>query len=226
MSQSVSPGHVSTTNASSGHVASSHVSPGRIEVITGPMFSGKSEELIRRLKRAQIAKRRVLCFKPDLDVRYHRTAIASHSSQTLEAHTVANVEGLKAALFPQIDGVEVIGVDEAQFFDASLVPLSLELMQMGRRVILAGLDTTFAGEPFPPVPDLMAVADEVVKLSAVCMRCGATAIHTQRLGASQSLVLVGAAGMYEARCRACFQPYLDERGSEQLELPVASGVNG
>ena len=192
--------------------------PGRIEVITGPMFSGKSEELIRRLKRAQIAKRRVLCFKPDLDVRYHRTAIASHSSQTLNAHTVANVGELKAALLPAIGEVEVIGIDEAQFFDASLVPLALELVHMGKRVILAGLDTTFAGEPFPPIPDLLAVSDEVVKLSAVCMQCGAPAIHTQRLGASQSLVLVGAAGLYEARCRACFRPYVDERGSEQLEI--------
>jgi len=192
--------------------------PGRIEVITGPMFSGKSEELIRRLKRAQIAKRHVLCFKPDLDVRYHRTAIASHSSQTLDAITVPNVEGLKAILFPVIDGVEVIGVDEAQFFDTSLVPLALELVHMGKRVIFAGLDTTFAGEPFPPIPDLLSVSDEVVKLSAVCTQCGAPAIHTQRLGASQSLVLVGAAGLYEARCRACFRPYVDERGSEQLEI--------
>jgi thymidine kinase len=186
------------------------------------MFSGKSEELIRRLKRAQIAKRDVLCFKPDLDVRYHRTAIASHSSQTLDAHTVANVEALKAVLFPLIGGIEVIGVDEAQFFEPSLVSLTLELMQMGKRIILAGLDTTFAGEPFPPIPDLLAVADEVVKLSAVCMQCGAPAVHTQRLGASQSLVLVGAAGMYEARCRACFRPYLDEHASEQLELPAAA----
>ena len=198
-------------------VSPAYVSPGRVEVITGPMFSGKSEELIRRLKRAQIAKRKVLCFKPDLDVRYHRTAIASHSSQTLDAHTVANVEGLKAVLFPLIEGIEVIGIDEAQFFDPSLVALSLELMHLGKRVILAGLDTTFAGEPFPPVPDLMAVADEVVKLSAVCMQCGAPAVHTQRLNASQALVVVGAAGLYEARCRACFKPYAEE---EQLELPT------
>lgn len=199
---------------------SSHPVPGRIEVITGPMFSGKSEELIRRLKRAQIAKRRVLCFKPNLDLRYNRTAIASHNSQTLDAHTVSNVEGLKAVLFPLIEGIEVVGIDEAQFFDPSLVPLSLELMQLGKRIVIAGLDTTFAGEPFPPVPDLMAVADEVVKLSAVCMQCGAPAVHTQRLGSSQSLVLVGAAGLYEARCRACFRPYVDEHASEQLELPA------
>jgi thymidine kinase len=187
------------------------------------MFSGKSEELIRRLKRARIAKQRVICFKPDLDVRYHRTAISSHSAQTLDAITVATVEDLKASLFPAIDEVEVIGVDEAQFFDASLLPLTLELMHRGKRVILAGLDTTFAGEPFPPVPDLMAIADEVVKLSAVCMQCGAPAIHTQRLGSSQSLVLVGAAGLYEARCRGCFRPYQDELAAQQLELPTAVG---
>jgi thymidine kinase len=196
--------------------------PGRIEVITGPMFSGKSEELIRRLKRARIAKQRVLCFKPSLDVRYHQTAIASHSSQTLEAVTVATVDDLRAALFPVLDQVEVIGVDEAQFFDASLIPLAMELMHQGKRVILAGLDTTFAGEPFPPVPDLMAVADEVAKLSAVCMQCGAPAIHTQRLGSNQSLVLVGAAGLYEARCRACFSPWQDEQAAKQLELPTAA----
>jgi thymidine kinase len=187
------------------------------------MFSGKSEELIRRLKRARIAKQRVICFKPDLDVRYHRTAISSHSAQTLDAITVATVEDLKASLFPGINEVEVIGVDEAQFFDASLLPLTLELMHRGKRVILAGLDTTFAGEPFPPVPDLMAIADEVVKLSAVCMQCGAPAIHTQRLGSSQSLVLVGAAGLYEARCRACFRPYQDELVAQQMELPTAVG---
>lgn len=201
-----------------------HVQPGRIEVITGPMFSGKSEELIRRLKRAQIAKRRVACFKPDLDVRYHSSAIASHGAQTLEALTVANVEELKAILMPMIGIVEVIGIDEAQFFDPTLVSLANELVHLGKRVILAGLDTSFTGEPFEPIPDLLAVADEVTKLSAVCMQCGAPAVHTQRLGSSQSLVLVGAAGVYEARCRACFQPWVDENASEQLELPVSAGT--
>jgi thymidine kinase len=199
------------------------VHPGRIEVITGPMFSGKSEELIRRLKRAQIAKRRVACFKPDLGVRYHRDAIASHSAQKLDASTVANVEELKAVLMPMIDVVEVVGIDEAQFFDVSLIGLTNELVRLGRRVILAGLDTTFTGEPFAPIPDLMAIADEVIKLSAVCMRCGAPAVHTQRLGSNQALVLVGAAGVYEARCRACFQPWVDEHSTEQLELPVGAG---
>lgn len=198
--------------------------PGRIEVITGPMFSGKSEELIRRLKRAEIARRRVVCFKPDLDARYRRTAIASHSAQTLEAMTVANIAELKAVLMPMLHEVEVIGIDEAQFLDQSLVGLADELVHLGKRVILAGLDTTFSGEPFAPIPDLMAIADEVTKLSAVCMRCGAPAVHTQRLSSSRALVVVGAAGLYEARCRACFQPWVDEHSSEQMELPVSSGA--
>jgi thymidine kinase len=200
------------------------VPPGRIEVITGPMFSGKSEELIRRLKRAQIAKRRVVCFKPDLDIRYHRNAIASHSAQTLEALPVTNVDELKTVLLPMVDSVEVVGIDEAQFFDPSLIPLARHLMRKGHRVILSGLDTTFTGEPFAPIPELMAIADEVTKLSAVCMQCGAPAVHTQRLGSNQSLVLVGAAGIYEARCRACFRPWVDEHAAEQLELPVNAGT--
>lgn len=192
--------------------------PGRIEVITGPMFSGKSEELIRRLKRARIARQRVACYKPDIDLRYHRTAIASHSSQTHDATTVATVEDLKATLFPQLGEIDVVGIDEAQFFDTRLIPLSVELVHLGKRVIMAGLDTTFNAEPFGPIPALMAIADEVTKLSAVCMVCGQPAIHTQRLGQSQELVVVGAAGVYEARCRAHFEPFTDEHNSEQLEL--------
>lgn len=197
------------------------VPPGRIEMITGPMFSGKSEELIRRLKRARIARQRVACYKPDIDLRYHRTAIASHSSHTHDASTVITVEDLRAALFLQLAEIEVVGIDEVQFFSDAVIPLALELVQLGKRVVLAGLDTTFANEPFGPVPNLMALADEVTKLSAVCMACGAPAIHTQRLGQSQELVLVGAAGLYEARCRAHFQPWVDEQQSQQLELPTA-----
>jgi thymidine kinase len=198
------------------------VTPGRLEVIVGPMFSGKSEELIRRLKRARIARQRVACFKPDMDLRYHRTAIASHSNHTHEAVTVASVERLREALAEQLSEVEVIGLDEAQWLDASVIPLLMELVHLGKRIVVAGLDTTFMGEPFGPIPALMAISDEVTKLSAVCMVCGAPAIHTQRLGQSQELVVVGAAGLYEARCRACFQPFTDEHRSEQMELPVAT----
>ena len=198
--------------------------PGVLEVITGPMFSGKSEELIRRLKRARIARQRVSCFKPDIDLRYHRTAIASHSEQTHEAAVVTpNAERLREELFATrlVDRVEVIGLDEVQFFDNGILPLAMELVGMGKRVILAGLDTTFANEPFGPVPALMALADKVTKLNAVCMTCGQPAIHTQRLGHSQELVVVGAAGLYEARCRAHFQPYVEE-AAEQMDLPVVA----
>jgi thymidine kinase len=201
--------------------APGRIEVGRIEVITGPMFSGKSEELIRRLKRARIARQRVACFKPDIDLRYHRTAIASHSSLTHDAVTVANTRHLREALYPQLSEVEVIGIDEAQFFDPALVQLTGELVHLGKRILLAGLDTTFTGDPFGPIPALMAISDEVTKLSAVCMVCGAPAIHTQRLGASRELVVVGAAGVYEARCRTCFRPYLDAPESRQLELPAA-----
>jgi thymidine kinase len=195
------------------------VEPGRMEVITGPMFSGKSEELIRRLKRAQIARLRVVSFKPDIDLRYQPDAIASHSAQTIEAIAVRDVERMRAVLFPVLDTIDVVGIDEAQFFDGTLVGLAMELVQAGKRVLLAGLDTTFAGEPFAPIPELMAIADEVLKLSAVCMVCGAPAIHTQRLGTSQQLVVVGATGVYEARCRACFRPEGDVPAAEQLKLP-------
>ncbi len=191
------------------------------------MFSGKSEELIRRLKRARIARQRVACYKPDIDLRYHRTAIASHSEQTHEAAVVTpNSDHLREALFRSnlVDEVEVVGLDEAQFFDDGIQPLALELVALGKRVILAGLDTTFANEPFGPVPALMALADKVTKLNAVCMTCGAPAIHTQRLGSSTELVMVGAAGMYEARCRAHFQPYVDESTAEQMELPTLANV--
>jgi thymidine kinase len=190
-----------------------------MEVITGPMFSGKSEELIRRLKRAQIARLRIASFKPEIDLRYQSDAISSHSAQTIQAVAVRDLDRLRALLFPALDTVDVVGIDEAQFFDELLVGLAMELVEAGKRVVLAGLDTTFAGEPFAPMPALMAIADEVVKLSAVCMVCGAPAIHTQRLGASQQLVMVGAAGMYEARCRACFRPEGDVPAAEQLKLP-------
>jgi thymidine kinase len=183
------------------------------------MFSGKSEELIRRLKRAQIARLRVASFKPEIDLRYQRDAIASHSAHTIEAVAVGDVARLRAALFPALEMIDVVGVDEAQFFDDTLVGLAMELVHAGKRVVVAGLDTTFAGEPFAPLPALMAIADEVVQLSAVCTVCGAPAIHTQRLGTSQQLVVVGAAGVYEARCRAHFRPEGDAPAAEQLKLP-------
>jgi thymidine kinase len=205
--------------AQSGTARQGRLEVGRMEVITGPMFSGKSEELIRRLKRAQIARLRVASFKPEIDLRYQPDAIATHSAQSIDAFAVRDVERLRAALLPALDTVDVVGVDEAQFFDDALVGLAMELVHAGKRVVLAGLDTTFAGEPFAPMPALMAIADEVVKLSAVCTVCGTPAIYTQRLGTSQQLVVVGAAGVYEARCRACFRPEGDVPAAEQLKLP-------
>lgn len=193
--------------------------PGVLEVITGPMFSGKSEELIRRLTRARIARQRVLCFKPDIDLRYHHTRIASHSAQTHEAYPVTSVEHLRDTLFPQLEAVEVVGIDEVQFLSADVIPLVSELIAGGKRMLLAGLDMTFEAEPFGPVPALMAMADKVTKLSAVCMVCGASAIHTQRLSSSQALVMVGATGLYEARCRAHFHPHTDPHGPQQMQLP-------
>ena len=133
--------------------------PGVLEVITGPMFSGKSEELIRRLKRARIARQRVLCFKPDIDLRYHGTHIASHSAQTHEAHPVTSVEHLRDLLFPQLDAVEVIGIDEVQFLSAEVIGLAGVLIERGKRVLLAVLDMTFEADPFGPVPSVVAMAD-------------------------------------------------------------------
>ncbi len=185
------------------------------------MFSGKSEELIRRLKRARIARQQVACFKPDIDLRYHRTAIASHSEQTMEAVVVTPTAAhLREGLFSTglVDSTEVIGLDEVQWFDAAILSLVMELVALGKRMILAGLDTTFANEPFGPVPALMALADRVTKLNAVCMVCGQPAIHTQRLSHSRELVVVGATGLYEARCRAHFQPYVDDPAAEQMQL--------
>ncbi|RRA48153.1 thymidine kinase [Acidipila sp. EB88] len=178
--------------------------PGRLEVITGPMFSGKSEELMRRLRRAEIARLHTVCFKPSLDTRNAPERISSHSQQVRAATPVATVHAMQAALSQ--DPAEVIGIDETQFFAQDLVPLLQSLVQHGRRVIVAGLDMTFAGEPFGVVPQLMALADDVSKLSAVCTICGAPAVHSQRLGHSRATVLVGAQEAYEARCRLHFEP--------------------
>jgi thymidine kinase len=177
---------------------------GRIEVITGPMFCGKSEELIRRLRRAKIARQCVASFKPAIDNRYDAGSISSHSLQTLEATLAADTGDLIAKLGDT--PAEVIGIDEVQFFGDAIVQVVIDLAAAGKRVVLAGLDMDFRAVPFGPVPVLLAIADEIQKLSAVCMSCGLPAIYTQRLSHSEELVVVGAQGMYEARCRACFEP--------------------
>ncbi|HVH31739.1 MAG TPA: thymidine kinase [bacterium] len=177
---------------------------GRIEVICGSMFSGKSEELIRRVRRAQIARQRVQVFKPALDDRYDRQQVASHDGSRLEAVPIANSEEILTHLQA---GVTVVAVDEAQFLDDKLPDVAGQLAARGLRVIAAGLDLDFRGEPFGSMPQLMAMAETVDKLQAICMVCGAPASRTQRLvnGSpakyTDPVILVGAQDVYEARCR-------------------------
>ncbi|AEV16099.1 Thymidine kinase [Thermus sp. CCB_US3_UF1] len=181
---------------------------GWIEVIAGPMFSGKSEELIRRVKRALIARQRVLVFKPRLDNRYGEGHVVSHDGERVEAIPIARAEEMEAYLKPL---PQVVAVDEVQFLDRALLPLVERLAQEGVRVILAGLDLDFRGEPFGLMPELLARAEFVEKLTAICPRCGAPATRTQRLvdgkpaRYTDPIILVGAQEHYEPRCRACHQ---------------------
>lgn len=167
------------------------------------MFSGKTEELIRRVRRASLARKRVQVFKPAADDRYSESEIVSHANLRYAAHTVANA----AQILDCIDWkAEVIGIDETNFFGRELLPVIERLAKDGKRVVAAGLDTDYMGRPFPPMPDLLAVAESITKTLAICMRCGNPAKHTQRLVHSDELILVGAADSYEARCRRCFEP--------------------
>ncbi|MFH1276850.1 MAG: thymidine kinase [Candidatus Eisenbacteria bacterium] len=181
--------------------------PGWIEVIAGCMFSGKSEELIRRLRRAQIAKMKVQAFKPAIDTRWegHRSGeIISHDARRIPSFTVTAVEDIEQVL--ERDTV-VVGIDEAQFFDSSLVGFTQALAAEGRRVVLAGLDLDYRGRPFEPMPTLMAMADFVTKVHAICMVCGGPATRSQRLVHSEERVLIGDEKIYEPRCRHCFAPH-------------------
>jgi thymidine kinase len=183
---------------------------GWIEVVVGPMFSGKSEELIRRLRRAEIARQHVRIFKPAIDQRYSSNGIVSHSGLELNSDLVSDAEEVLRKVEP---GTQVVGIDEAQFLGEGLVDVCTKLADLGMRVIVAGLDTDFMGRPFEPIPRLLAVAEEITKLLAICVRCGNPAVHTQRLVASEELIVVGAGGIYEARCRRCFDPTLSlEKG--------------
>jgi thymidine kinase len=177
--------------------------PGWLEVITGSMFSGKSEELIRRLRRAQIAKQKVQIFKPAIDDRYASDAIVSHSEMKIPSVAVKSSADLESRVAPDTD---VVGIDEGQFFDAELPVVCARLANAGKRVIVAGLDQDYLGKPFEPMPQLLATAEYITKTLAICMVCGGPANHTQRLVASKERVLVGATGTYEARCRHCFDP--------------------
>lgn len=176
---------------------------GSIEVIAGSMFSGKTEELIRRITRAMFARQSIQAFKPRIDDRYDTTKIVSHGSISVEAVAVANSESLVRRVEP---GTQVVAIDEAQFFDRGIVDVCEQLANEGRRVLVAGLDQDYLGRPFPPMPDLMAIAEEVTKVRAVCTVCGRTACRSQRIVKQGTTVLVGGAEAYEARCRACFEP--------------------
>lgn len=176
---------------------------GWIEAICGPMFSGKSEELIRRLRRATIARKRVQVFKPAIDTRYAEAEIVTHAAVRMQSEPVSSAREIVEKLDWR---TEVVGIDETNFFGLDLVAVANRLADDGKRVIVAGLDTDFLGRPFPPMPDLLATAESITKTLAICIRCGGPAKHTQRLTGSNELILVGAAGAYEARCRRCFEP--------------------
>ena len=178
---------------------------GWIEVVVGSMFSGKSEELIRRLRRAQIARQKVQIFKPTLDNRYADSDIVSHSEMRIPSESVSSSRELLERVQPD---TEVVGIDEGQFFDLDLPAVCNTLADRGKRVIVAGLDQDYLGKPFEPMPQLLAIAEYITKTLAICMVCGNPANHTQRLVASADRVLLGAQGMYEARCRRCFDPLL------------------
>jgi thymidine kinase len=167
------------------------------------MFSGKSEELIRRLRRALIARRLVQVFKPEIDVRYSADEIVTHGDVRMDCEPVGSSEEILAKLDWR---TQVLGIDEANFFGPSLLTVANKLADDGKRVIIAGLDTDYMGRPFPPIPDLLAIAESVTKTLAICVRCGNPAKHTQRLVESDQLILVGASEAYEARCRCCFEP--------------------
>ncbi len=182
-------------------------SKGWIEVVVGSMYSGKSEELIRRLKRAKIARQKVQVFKPKIDDRYSKEEIASHSGIKFKSKPVATSAELLESVKAE---TEVIGIDEGQFFDSGLVSVSNELANRGIRIIIAGLDQDFMGKPFEPMPQLLAIAEFITKTHAICVRCGDTANYSQRTFESEERVAVGASGMYEARCRKCFVPHSDK----------------
>jgi len=167
------------------------------------MFSGKSEELIRRLRRASIARKRVQVFKPAVDNRYSENHIVTHDDARMKSDAVLTA----GEILDRLDWrTQVVGIDESNFFDLTLVDVAGKLADSGKQVIVAGLDTDYMGRPFPPMPDLLAVAESITKTLAICMRCGNPAKHTQRLIESEELILVGASDAYEARCRRCFEP--------------------
>jgi thymidine kinase len=186
---------------------------GSIEVICGSMFSGKTEELIRRMKRAQFAKQKVEIFKPAIDTRYHESHVVSHDSNSIHSTPVPSSSNILLLA----SGVEVVGIDEAQFFDMGLVDVCNQLANQGIRVIVAGLDMDYKGIPFGPIPGLLAIAEYVTKVHAICMKCGNLANHSHRISAEEKLVLLGETDSYEPLCRECFR---DARSLEQKNQAI------
>ncbi|MDP2599702.1 MAG: thymidine kinase [Deltaproteobacteria bacterium] len=176
---------------------------GGVEVVCGPMFSGKTEELIRRLRLARIAKQRIQIFKPVIDNRYENEYITSHADQKFLCTPITDA---KKILDQLQDNTRVVGIDEAQFFGEDLIEVCEKLANRGLRVIVAGLDQDYLGQPFGPMPQLLAIADDLLKLKAVCMVCGGEATKSQRIVREKDRVIVGASECYEARCRRCFDP--------------------
>ena len=174
---------------------------GSIEVICGSMFSGKTEELIRRLRRAQFANMNVKIFKPCIDVRYSEDKVVSHDAHSIESTPIQSASQMLDCLK---DGTQVVGIDEAQFFDGSLVDVAVQLANAGIRVVCAGLDMDFMGKPFSPMPNLMAVAEDVQKVHAICVKCGSPAGYSHRLSKNDDLVVLGEKDIYEPLCRQCF----------------------
>lgn len=181
--------------------------PGRLEVVTGGMFSGKSEELVRRLRRALIARQTIQVFKPRMDSRHAPEVLVTRDNRTVDASTVADAAELLRRVEPD---VEVIGIDEAQFFDMGLVGVVSQLADRGIRVIVAGLDQDYQRRPFGPMPQILALAEFVDKVHAVCVCCGGLAHYSQRIAGGQEQVQVGDTEAYEARCRNCYEPFLAE----------------
>lgn len=188
---------------------------GVVEVICGPMFSGKTEELIRRLRRAQIARQRVLVLKPYLDDRYEEDHIVSHNAQRVPSVRVASSEEVRLLGA----GADVVGIDEVQFLDAGIVAVVEELAGMGKRVIIAGLDLDYRGVPFEPMPQLLARAEYITKALAICVVCGHPASRSQRVTGEGERIVVGSTDHYEARCRSCFRP-------PEESAPEAAGAGG
>jgi len=176
---------------------------GWIEVVVGGMYSGKTEELIRRLQRAKLARQKIQVFKPIIDNRYHKEDVTSHNQNSVTALPIRAAEDVWDHL---LDDTQVVGIDEGQFFDSTLIQVVQDLAERGIRVIVAGLDTDWQAKPFEPMPTLMAIAENVTKLQAVCVVCGKGASRTQRVAQVEGQVVVGSHGIYEARCREHFKP--------------------